>query len=124
MRAFYPNPTVFIGRHFDTDSELKFNKLSEFLTQLGFNVKQGEEYSSRDVPGKVKGRIEQQDIIIALISGERNEYQWIGSELTYAHAKGKHVILMIENGLDFNPTIMGTDLEQIRFPKECIEKSL
>jgi hypothetical protein len=121
-RAFYPNPTIFIGRHFDENASLKYRKLSDFLTLIGFNIKEGEDYSSSSIPEQVKSRIESQDIFIALITGN-NSHEWIISETSYAHGKDKHIILIVENGSNFNPSILGNDLEQIRFSPECIEKS-
>lgn len=121
-RAFYPNPTIFIGRHFDENASLKYRKLSDFLTQIGFSIKEGEDYSSSSIPEQVKSRINSQDIFIALITGDKN-HDWIVSEASYAHGRDKHIILIIENGSSFNPSILGNDLEQIRFSADCIEKS-
>lgn len=121
-RAFYPNPTIFIGRHFDENASLKYRTLSDFLTLLGFTVKEGEDYASTSIPEQVKSRINSQDIFIALITGD-NSHEWIMSETSYAHGKDKHIILIVENGSNFNPSILGNDLEQIRFSPECIEKS-
>jgi hypothetical protein len=121
-RPLYLQPTVFVGRHFDAESDAAFTTLSEFLTLLGIEVLQGLEYSSRAIPDKVKERIDRQDIFLALVTGARS-HEWLHAESAYAKGRGKHVIVLVQKDATFNPTILGADLEQIRFPKGAIEKT-
>ena len=121
-RAFYPNPTVFVGRHFDENSDNYYRKLYSFLHLLGFNVEHGKKHQSNIIPDKVKRLIDEQDIFIALINDDR-DHSWISAESAYALKGGKHVILLVEEGSNYNPTIFGRDYEQIIFPVEIIEKS-
>ena len=116
------NPTVFVGRHFDAKGDEYFAALAEFLTLLGFDVKQGKEYRSQTVPAKVKDRIDSQDIFIAIVSGDRAS-EWLREEGAYALGKDKHVLLMVEEGASYEPALLGRDLEQIRFPAGQIEKT-
>ncbi len=121
-RAKYLQPTVFIGRHFDKVANEYFSALSTFLELLGFDVKQGEAYASTPIPDKVKARIDAQDIFLCVISGKKG-HPWLNAEPAYALGKGKHIVLIIEEGTDYDPTILGKDLEQVRFPSGHIEKT-
>jgi hypothetical protein len=116
------NPTVFVGRHFDKAADDYFQTLSYFLRLVGCDVKQGKGYTSKPIPDKVKARIDAQDIFIALVTGKRG-HAWLIAEPAYALAKEKHVILIVEEESEYDPTILGADLEQIRFPAGHIEKS-
>jgi len=121
-RARYLQPTIFVGRHFDEESDSAYRLLSTYLTLLGFVVLQGEEYSSREIPEKVRSRIDRQEIFIALITGQR-DHAWLQAEPAYAKGRGKHIILIVQEDSGYNPTILGTDLEQIRFPRGQVEKA-
>lgn len=121
-RPLYLQPTVFVGRHFDKVGDEAFRALEPFLTLLGLDVKQGAEYSSQDIPEKVIDRIDSQDIFLAVITGSRN-HAWLNAEPAYAKAKGKYIILLVEDDARYDPTILGRDLEQIRFAPSAIEKS-
>lgn len=121
-RAKYLQPTVFIGRHFDQVADGYFSSLSTFLKLLGFDIKEGEPYASMSIPEKVKGRIDAQDILICVVSG-KGKHPWLVAEPSYALGKGKHVVLLIEEGTDYDSTILGRDLEQVRFPPGHIERS-
>jgi len=121
-RTKHLQPTVFIGRHFDKVAEGYCNTLSQFLRLLGFDIKEGEPYASTDIPDKVKSRIDSQDIFICLVSGSR-EHPWLIAEPSYALGKDKHVIVLSEEETKYDATILGRDLEQIRFPSGQIEKT-
>ena len=111
-----------MGRHFDSKSDKAFDTLSNFLTLLGLEVLQGAEYSSRDIPDKVKERIDRQDIFLCMVLGSRN-HAWLNAEPAYALGSRKHIVLLIEDDSGYDPTILGKDLEQIRFTKGAIEKT-
>ena len=121
-RPKYLQPTVFIGRHFDKVGDEYYAKLSRFLELLGFEIKQGEEYTSQAIPEKVKARIDTQDIFLGIVSGER-KHEWLIAEPSYALGKGKHVILVVENEASYTPTILGQDLEHVRFDRGHIEQT-
>ena len=93
-----------------------------FLELLGFDVIQGEEYHSRSIPDKVKALIERQDIYLGLVTGAR-EHEWLTAEIGYASGKSRYIMLLVEEGTKFNPTILGHDFEQARFPASAVEKS-
>jgi len=121
-RVKYLQPTVFIGRHFDELGDEYYRILEMFLTLLGFEVKQGEEYSSETIPDKVRSRIDTQDIYIGIVSGDR-EHPWLIAEPAYALGKGKHTLLLAEKETRYDPTILGRDFQQLRFPRGQIEKT-
>ena len=121
-RATYPQPKVFLGRHFDARSEKTVAPLRHLLHLLGFDVLESEAYNSRSIPEKVKSRIEEQPIYLALVTNAES-HDWLIAEAAYALGKDKHIILLVEDEAKFNPTILGKDLEQIRFPVELVEKS-
>lgn len=121
-RAKYLHPTIFIGRHFDDVGNEYYKKLSSFLELLGFNVTQGEEYTSQSIPEKVKARINNQDIFLLIVSGDR-EHEWLIAEPSYALGKGKHLILLAEKKAIYKPTILGQDLEQVLFDSGHIEQT-
>ena len=121
-RPKYLHPTIFIGRYFDDIGNEYYKKLSSFLELLAFNVKQGEEYTSQSIPAKVKSRIDNQDIFLGIVSGDR-EHEWLIAELSYALGKEKHLILLAEKKAKFKPTILGQDLEQVLFDSGHIEQT-
>jgi len=121
-RAIHPQPTIFLGRHFDRKASQAAQILMRFLKLLGFHVIEGEDYNSRNIPEKVKALMDRQDIYLGLVTGAK-EHDWLTAEISYALGKGKHIMLLVENGAKFNPTILGRDFEQARFPASTIEKS-
>jgi len=121
-RAKYLQPTVFVGHCFDDIGDDYFDSLSQFLELLGFDVKEGKSYASEDIPDKVRERIDAQDIFVGVVSGAE-EHPWLVAEPSYALGKGKHLILLVEDEATYSPTILGEDLEQIRFPRGHIEKT-
>jgi hypothetical protein len=109
-------PSIFVSRHFDSEGDAYFRRLERPLNLLGFSVLQGEDYAAAPIPQKVKHRIEKQDIMIVVVSGQR-EHDWLTAEIGYALGKNKHVLVMKERASDFNTTILGNDFE-------CIDLSL
>jgi hypothetical protein len=116
------NATVFIGRHFDSKGDECYESLAAFLELLGFEVEQGKGYRSQTIPAKVRDRIDNNDIFIAAVTADGPQ-DWVTAEASYALGKGKHVIIAVEGGVEYEPAILGKDLEQIRFPAGHIEKT-
>ena len=114
--------TVFLGRHFDEQAKRAADKVGRFLSLIGFDVVDGEEYNAQPIPEKVRTRIRRQDIYIGLVTGQRN-HDWITAEAAYALGERKHVVLLVEESSEFRPTITGGDREQIRFPLGVVEVS-
>jgi hypothetical protein len=114
--------SVFVARHFDPTSDEYYRRLSTFLELLGFDVKQGEDYTSGAIPEKVKQRIDRQETILVVVSGDR-DHAWLVSEASYALGLGKHIVFIVEEGANVQTAIHGKDLEQIRFPCDRIEET-
>jgi hypothetical protein len=116
------NATVFIARHFDDKGDKYYSTISNFLSLLGFDVLQGEEYISDSIPEKVKHKIDQQDAVTVNVSGDR-DHSWLISESSYALGKNKHIILLVESATKIDNGILGKDLEYITYPENEIEKT-
>ena len=52
-------PNIFIARHFDDKGNSYYSDISNFLSLVGFNVLQGEEYTSDSIPPKSCKRFSQ-----------------------------------------------------------------
>jgi len=89
---------------------------------LRFDVKEAEEYRALRIPEKVQSLIKGQDIYVGLVTGKR-EHEWLIAEAGFAQGQDRHVIMVVEDGAGFNPTIQGRDYEQIPFPPDHVEKS-
>ena len=114
--------TIFLGKHFDLKSEAPAKKLRQFMDLLRFDVQEADEYRALPIPEKVQKLIERQDIYVGLVTGQR-EHSWLIAEAAFAQGKNRHVIMVVEEGSTFNPTIQGQDYEQILFPPDLVEKS-
>lgn len=114
--------SVFVARHFDPTADGYYRRLSSFLELLDFDVKQGEEYTSEAIPEKVKRRIYQQELMLVVVSGDR-DHTWLVSEASYALGLGKHVVFMVEQDAKVETALLGKDLEQIRFQCDRIEET-
>lgn len=121
-RPKHLHATVFIGRHFDERGNEVGSLVRRFVYLLRFDVSEADEYRAMQIPEKVKLLIKRPDIYLGIVTGNR-EHGWIVAESSYAAGLGKHIILLVEEGLEFNPTFQGHDFEQIRFPKGHVEKA-
>lgn len=66
-----------------------------------------------------KGQV---SVLTGLVTGNR-DHTWIAAEAAYAQGKGKHVILILGEASNFNPSIHGGDFERIPFKAGAIEQS-
>lgn len=114
-------PTIFLAHRFDEQGKSHAESLKRFLSQLGFEVMEGESYESRDIPSKVVERILSQDIFICLVT--EGEHAWITSEVGFAKGQDKYIIILVQDGLDFKKGIIGSDYEHMTFPEGVIEKT-
>jgi predicted nucleotide-binding protein len=112
--------TVFLAHRFDDQGKRVARTLERFLNRSGFRVIEGEGYEARQIPAKVTERIEEQDIMIALLTP--GDHTWITSEAAFAHAHRKYVIFIAQEGLQVQKGIMGSDYEHLIFPPDLIEK--
>jgi hypothetical protein len=116
-----PHPTVLIGCHFDDEGKAAARKLAEFLSLLRFlRVEIADSFRSEPIPGKIKSLIEKNDLYFAVVTGQR-DHSWIVAEMSYALAKNKRLVLIVQEGCTFNPALAGQDLERLVFKKQIEE---
>jgi len=121
LRRWDLKKSVFLAHRFDDQGTRDAHTLEMFLIRLGFEVLEGAGYEARDIPPKVAERIKRQDIFLCLVTP--GNQSWILSEASYAKALGRYVILLLEDGLDFDKGILGNDFEHITFPSGFVEKA-
>lgn len=112
--------SIFLAHRFDDCGNKTASFLNRFLVRLGFDVKEGEGYETKDIPEKVAKKIETQDIFICLVTP--GDGSWILSEAAYAKAKNKYLIIICQDGVSFNKGIIGGDYEHLPFPESLVEK--
>jgi len=112
--------SVFLAHRFDEYGKKQAEILNEFLTRLGFDIKEGAGYEAKDIPEKVVTRIRSQDIFLCLVTpGDAN---WILSEAAFAKGCNKYLVVVCEADISFNKGIIGGDYEHLSFPRDNIEK--
>ena len=80
------------------------------------------EYESKAIPDKVAERIEAQDILIVIFT--QGTHAWLLSEMSFAKALNKYLIVLADSSLKVSKGIVGGDFEHISFPPENPYKCL
>ena len=112
--------SIFLAHRFDETGNEISAIVSRFLSRLGFEVKEGSGYETKDIPDKVAAKIDSQDIFLCVVT--QGDSSWILSEAAYAKAKNKYLIILCQNGVNFNKGIIGGDYEHLPFQDSGIEK--
>jgi hypothetical protein len=112
--------SVFLAHRFDELGTRTAACMSEFIRALGFDLKEGAGYESRDIPDKVAERIRSQDIFIALVTP--GDTSWMLTELAYSKALSKCIIVIVEQGCELKKGIIGSDFEHMEFPPGRVER--
>lgn len=86
--------SIFLAHRFDEIGNEIFAIVSRFLSRLGFEVKEGSGYETKGIPDKVAAKINNQDMLICLVT--RGDSSWILSEVAYAKAKNKYPIILCQ----------------------------
>jgi hypothetical protein len=120
-QRFEVKKSVFLAHRFDEEGKTAADVLIRFLRRLGFDVVEGEGYEAREIPVKVSDRITSQDIFICIAT--KGDHGWILSETSYAKALNKYIVLLCEDGVNFNKGILGQDYEYIAYPRGYLEKA-
>ncbi len=113
--------SIFLAHRFDETGNIVASKVLTFLKRLGFDVKEGSGYETKNIPDKVTSKIKSQDIFICIFTS--GDSSWIISETSYAKALGKYIIILCDESLNINKGIIGGDYEHIPFPSEFVEKA-
>jgi hypothetical protein len=114
-----PKKTAFIAHRFDNRGIECADKLARFMELIGFKVVTGRTYSPKSVSSKVRERIEKQEIVFAIITNG-NDNTWLTQESVLTDVKGKPLIILKENGVEFKNGLLA-DLEYIPFEAPKIE---
>ncbi len=136
--------TAFVGRSFlDVDELLwlEIRKILESLRPIGFRFQDANEAQPTPISKKVQRGIEQNDLYIGILtrrfpisdwkrpflgfwrSSAKQRWgttAWVVQESGYALGKGKRVLLLIENGVDFPKSDLDADRERIIFNRDSV----
>lgn len=110
-----PHATVLIGCHFDEAGRSAGQRLQRFLSLIGFaRVDIADTVRASPIQDKVRELLDKNSFYIGVVTGQR-DHAWISAESAYALAKSKEVVLILQRGVDFDPTLYGRDREHLTF---------
>jgi hypothetical protein len=116
-----PHATALIGCHFDDAGKGAGQRLQRFLSLIGFaRVDIADTARSTPIQDKVRELLDKNSFYIGIVTGNR-DHAWISAESAYAIAKNKEVVLIVQGGVKFDPTLYGRDREHIRFANSIDE---
>jgi hypothetical protein len=116
-----PHATALIGCHFDEAGKHAGQRLQKFLSLIGFRrVDIADTVRAAPIQEKVRELLDKNSFYIAIVTGNR-DHAWISAESGYAIAKNKEVVLIVQSGVKFNPTLYGRDREHITFTSSIDE---
>ena len=118
-------PTVFIPYNLGEKNKEITTKFINFISKFDVVISVGSETDTISVSEKVKSKIDNADIIIAIMTKDEQDNKgiwspskWIIEELAYSLAyKNKEIVRLIENGCITEGRIFG-DREYISFDRE------
>lgn len=124
-------PIVFVPYNLGEKNKLITQKFIDFISKFEVIISLGSETDTISVSEKVKSKIDNADIIVAIMTkdeqndkGNWSTSKWIIEELAYALAnKDKEIIRLLEKGNDTNGRIFG-DKEYIPFDREDPSEAL
>src|SRR5262249_51394195 len=116
--------TAFLGQSFSPKDKPVADCVKETLEAIGISVVTGEKPLAASISEKVKKRINGQHIFVGLFTrrdklARKKAWStsgWVIQETEYAHAQGKGVILLKEDGVDNIGGLHG-DLEYLEFTR-------
>jgi hypothetical protein len=108
----------FIAHRFDDEGGELADKLARFLTLLNFEVSTGRGFSPGSVSEKVRGRMAQQSMVVAILTAG-DDSTWLTQESLLA-SLDKPLFLLKEKNYSLKPGLLG-DQEYIPFTKPTIE---
>lgn len=122
---------VFFAHSFASGDRELNEKLKAFVGALGHDCVDGEPPEAGSVSQKVKRRIRQADLFMAIYARrqklegveEWTTSPWVIEEKTYAESTGKRVLLLVESGVVDVGGLHG-DLERIPFTRGQLEDCL
>lgn len=134
---------AFIGRTFDENDDALVTRIAEFIESAGIESVNAKKASSEPVNEKVRERILECEIFVGVftraeeISNNNRLIQlrprkknrryttsnWVIQESGFAIGYNKHLILLVEKGVDKLPKLQG-DMEYIPFERDSINDTL
>ena len=112
---------VFIATSFATGCRERAQRLVDFLGYFGVRCIFGEGFGGGPISAGVQAGITSSSFVIALLSRENKigdgawePSQWVIQEVTWAHARMKTCLLLVEEGVRFSGGMLG-DVEYISF---------
>ncbi len=130
VRLGKETPIVFISYNFGDDNKIITTIFKDFISKFDVAISEGSETDTISVSEKVKTKINDANIIIAIMTkdepdgkGVWSPSKWIIEELAYALASNKEIIRLLEKGCDSNGRIFG-DKEYIPFERENPSEAL
>lgn len=126
--------TIFLSTSFEDGDRARADVIASLIRGVGPEVVFGDNLNGQSVSTSVRERIESSDALIAILSRRRPladgnwmTHPWVIEEATWAAAKGKRVLRVVEDGVQEIGGIIG-DVENIRFStgqfERCILKIL
>lgn len=113
--------TIFLAHSFNQTGKSYAYEIIKFLSLINFEVSTGEGFSPERISRKVRKRLKSQEVVIAIIS-ENEDMTWLLQEAAGAAFIDKPLMLLIEEGIEFKPGILG-DLEYVEFPKDHVSET-
>ncbi len=128
---------AFIGHSFEEKDSQTVTKIKEFIESTGINCQTGEKAQNKSVAEKVKERILDNDIFVAIFTCDKElaskkkflrktkkfytTSNWVIQESGFAIGSEKELIFLVEKGIDKFPELQ-SDMEVIYFNKESLEE--
>jgi len=113
--------TAFVAHGFDDTGKKYAGEVRLFLETLNISVETGEYFEPGSIPNKVKARIENCDMFVAVVTPQ-DDHTWITQEPLFADAKGKQPLILVDREVDYKPGMLG-DNEYIPFTAGCISEA-
>lgn len=117
-------PIVFVSYNFNKKNKDITKIFKDFISKFDVAILEGSEVNTISVSEKVKTKIDDADIVVAIMTKDEQDdkgvwspSKWIIEELAYSLAKNKEIIRLLEKGCDTNGRIFG-DKEYIPFDRE------
>jgi len=116
--------TVFVSYNFSKKNKEITQKFIDFISKFNVAISLGSEIDTVSISEKVKSKIDDADIVVAIITKDEQDdkgvwspSKWVIEELAYSLAsKDKKIVRLLEKGCNTNGRIFG-DKEYISFDR-------
>lgn len=113
--------TTFVAHGFDSTGKKYAGEVRLFFEALNIAVETGEYFEPGKIPDKVKTRIQNADMFVAVVTPQ-DDHTWITQETLFADANGKQPFVLVDRCVDYKPGMLG-DNEYIPFVEGCISEA-